>query len=281
MSEIISFVNIYDGNIPTIFNLTDFKTHQDIENSTIQYVDTGVSTLIAGAPIVLDTIQEIANALNNDGNLYNTLNNKINLKADSSSITTINNQISSLQNTKNYSGNMELFSSASVNFYIDYHAKKSNSDYDLRMQIDDAGVPNTTGSSNLRITGAGLIIQGNLSVTGSIAGPTTTNIYNRLSILKAPLCAGYLLSLGSSSSRRVSSPITTTSAFYGPLVVSNLLTINPGFRLLIYTLDSFAGTATTIDNTTGTLILSLSLSAITVKSIQVFYKNVAVQFPNI
>jgi hypothetical protein len=106
MSEIINYVNSYDGNIPLIFNPIDFKTHQDIGNATIQYVDTRVSTLIADAPAVLDTIQEIANALNNDGNLYNTLDNRINLKADSSTITNINTQITNLQNNKvNNTGN--------------------------------------------------------------------------------------------------------------------------------------------------------------------------------
>jgi hypothetical protein len=35
MSEIINYVNSYDGNIPLIFNPIDFKSNKGIDNATI------------------------------------------------------------------------------------------------------------------------------------------------------------------------------------------------------------------------------------------------------
>jgi hypothetical protein len=141
---------------------------------------------------VLDTFQEISNALNNDDNLYNTFNNKINLKADTSSINTINRQITDILESKNYFGSMELNSTNNTGLFIDWHAKKSNTGYDVRMSVDDASVPNTIGTSYIRISGTGLIVAGHLNVAGNIVGSTISNIVNRLTILEAPLCAGYL-----------------------------------------------------------------------------------------
>lgn len=50
--------------------------------ATINKVEELVNALIDGAPETLDTIKEIANALNNDPNLGKTLLNKIATKVD-------------------------------------------------------------------------------------------------------------------------------------------------------------------------------------------------------
>ena len=46
-------------------------------------IDTKLTEIIGAAPSQLDTLHEIANALNNDANLYTTLTNLINTKANS------------------------------------------------------------------------------------------------------------------------------------------------------------------------------------------------------
>lgn len=62
--------------------------------ATESYVTTQINTLIGGAPGTLDTLNELAAAINDDANVYTTLTNSIDTKQDTlvsgTSIKTIN-----------------------------------------------------------------------------------------------------------------------------------------------------------------------------------------------
>tara|TARA_R110002153_G_scaffold39448_1_gene113558 strand:- start:270 stop:1451 length:1182 start_codon:yes stop_codon:yes gene_type:complete len=59
----------------TLNNVTDPSSAQ--QAATKNYVDTAINNLIAGAPATLDTLDEIAAAINDDDNVYTTLTNSI------------------------------------------------------------------------------------------------------------------------------------------------------------------------------------------------------------
>ena len=59
----------------TLENVNDPTTAQ--QAATKNYVDTAINNLIGGAPATLDTLDEIAAAINDDDNVYTTLTNSI------------------------------------------------------------------------------------------------------------------------------------------------------------------------------------------------------------
>ena len=59
----------------TLNNVNDPTTAQ--QAATKNYVDTAINNLIGGAPATLDTLDEIAAAINDDDNVYTTLTNSI------------------------------------------------------------------------------------------------------------------------------------------------------------------------------------------------------------
>ena len=63
-----------------IVNLT--TPSDDHDAATKKYVDDKITDLIAGAPGALDTLNELASALDNDGNFATTLVNSLALKFD-------------------------------------------------------------------------------------------------------------------------------------------------------------------------------------------------------
>ena len=68
-------LNMDASTAATITNLTDPTNAQDA--ATKNYVDTEITNLIDGAPAALDTLNELASALNDDANAYTTLSNSI------------------------------------------------------------------------------------------------------------------------------------------------------------------------------------------------------------
>jgi hypothetical protein len=126
----------------------------------------------------------------------------------------------------------------------------------------------------------------NLSVVGNITGPTITSLTARIAALEAavlrPSTAGYLLTWGNSSTqRRQSYPIVSSSAFYAPLVSANTAIVNQGFYIILYEGDAYTGGITYLDNTNGTapLVMNTVLHR-TYRAIEVFYKGIAVNLPN-
>jgi hypothetical protein len=64
----------------------------DVDTTTIAtqtYVNTQISNVINGAPAALDTLQELAAALNDDSSFAATITNQLSLKADSSSLSAV------------------------------------------------------------------------------------------------------------------------------------------------------------------------------------------------
>jgi hypothetical protein len=71
-------LNMNAGTTATITNLTDPTNNQDA--ATKAYVDTSVANLIDSAPDSLNTLNELAAALNDDDDAFNTLNTAIGTK---------------------------------------------------------------------------------------------------------------------------------------------------------------------------------------------------------
>lgn len=69
------------SNKPTIPSLTGYATES--------YVDTAISNLIDGAPLALNTLNELAAALGDDANYATTITNALALKANTSSLATV------------------------------------------------------------------------------------------------------------------------------------------------------------------------------------------------
>tara|TARA_B100001093_G_scaffold433222_1_gene430046 strand:- start:1130 stop:3172 length:2043 start_codon:yes stop_codon:yes gene_type:complete len=80
------------SNKPSLFSgsyndLTDVPAGTDLTGyATETYVNTAVSNLVDSAPAALNTLNELAAAINDDANAYTTLNNAISLKANASDI---------------------------------------------------------------------------------------------------------------------------------------------------------------------------------------------------
>jgi hypothetical protein len=202
-----------------------------------------------------------------------------------SSITTLT---TSLAGKANINGSMELQSnlSTSTNYFMDWHARNSTVDFDCRLQVQDAQIANSTtnGTSALQFTGSNFNCNSSLSVSGNISGTTITAITARLAALEGnrPSTAGFLLTWGNSSTqRRQSYPIVSSSAFYAPLVSSNCVIANAGFNLILYEGDAYTGSITYLDNTNGTQPLTLNnIAHRTYRAIEVFYKGVSINLPN-
>lgn len=105
---------------PTIPSVTGLASETYVQNAvadkaTTSYVDTKVANLVNSAPTTLDTLGELATALQNNSGTVETLNNAIGNKANasdvtalSSRVTTAESNITSLQSNK--ANKSELFS---------------------------------------------------------------------------------------------------------------------------------------------------------------------------
>lgn len=125
-SEITDKPTLFSGsyndltNKPTIPSVDGLASETYVQNAvsdkaTTSYVDTKVANLVNSAPTTLDTLGELATALQNNSNTVDALNSAIGNKANasdvtalSSKVTTAEGNITALQNNK--ADKSELFS---------------------------------------------------------------------------------------------------------------------------------------------------------------------------
>ena len=69
----------------------------DSNFSTVSYVDTAVSDLVDSSPAVLDTLGELATALDNDANFATTITTSIATKATTTSVTAIDTRVIAIE----------------------------------------------------------------------------------------------------------------------------------------------------------------------------------------
>lgn len=81
---------------PSLSTVATTGSYNDLTNvpdlsgfATETYVDTAVSDLVSSAPETLDTLNELAEALDSDPNFATTITNELGLKADSSSLSAV------------------------------------------------------------------------------------------------------------------------------------------------------------------------------------------------
>ena len=78
ISQLTDTTNLIPTNVSDLTNDTGFITSSALSGyATETYVDTAVSNLIDSAPGTLDTLNELAAAINDDANVYTTLTNSI------------------------------------------------------------------------------------------------------------------------------------------------------------------------------------------------------------
>lgn len=90
------WVEILQADGSTLGKLQVAEPTSNSDASTKLYVDTSIANLIDSAPGTLDTLNEIAAALNDDPDFYTTITGLINDKADSSVVTEIDANVDDL-----------------------------------------------------------------------------------------------------------------------------------------------------------------------------------------
>ena len=78
--------NLADSAVQPLDNISTLTNDSNYANQT--YVDTAINNLINSAPGTLDTLGEIATAINNDATVYDTLNAAITNKLNASAVST-------------------------------------------------------------------------------------------------------------------------------------------------------------------------------------------------
>jgi len=78
-----------NGSSVTNVNAVSLNGHPDTYFASTLYVDSAVSDLVGGAPAVLNTLNELANALGNDASFTTTITNSLANKADTSDLAAV------------------------------------------------------------------------------------------------------------------------------------------------------------------------------------------------
>lgn len=129
VSNLRGTITSIQDNIGTISSdIASLKAIDHSQFATEQYVDDKVSDLINSAPGALDTLNELAAALNNDANFATTITNKLANKADKSEIPTLTSQ---LTNDSGFiSESEEYVTAAALNDLNDRVIELENGGYD-------------------------------------------------------------------------------------------------------------------------------------------------------
>ena len=80
-SDLINKPSLFSGNYDDLNNKPDLSVY-----ATVTSVNTAIANLVDSAPGALDTLNELAAALNDDSSFATTINNQLSLKANTSSL---------------------------------------------------------------------------------------------------------------------------------------------------------------------------------------------------
>ena len=140
---------------------TDFTGY-----ATQTYVDTQVANLVDSAPATLDTLNELSTALNNDANFANTVTTSIASKADSTTVTNLQNTLTAELGTK--AATADLATVATTGSYGDLLSKPTT----VSTFSNDAGylTPSTL------VTDFGLLTDPQVAGQGSNVNATIINV---------------------------------------------------------------------------------------------------------
>lgn len=148
-----------DVTITGTLSLTGTPT-ESVHAATKGYVDTEITDLIGGAPSLLDTLNELAAALNDDENFATTIGNQI---------TTINSSLSSLQSQiDNFSVNLETDVSGTLPITSGGTGSTTASDARTALGVDPAGTDNSTDVTLVTTSYDYLSIAGQAITLGAI-----------------------------------------------------------------------------------------------------------------
>lgn len=129
VSNLGGTIRSIQDNIGTISSdVASLKAIDHSQFATEQYVNNKISDLVNSAPAALDTLNELATALNNDANFATTITNQLANKADKSEIPTLTSQ---LTNDSGFiSESEEYVTAAALNDLNDRVVELENGGYD-------------------------------------------------------------------------------------------------------------------------------------------------------
>lgn len=161
-----SAINTVQNNVSSLPDsaANDYNTYTTLI-SNINEVQSNLTSIIASAPSTLDTLAEIAAALENDANIAVTLttsistvqNNVVNVTANVyNTYVTLNNSINTVQS------NLSALPDSAANDYITYEVLRSN----LITSIEEDTTPILGG--NLTLNSYSIIGTGDINIIGNI-----------------------------------------------------------------------------------------------------------------
>lgn len=91
------------SNKPTIPSTAGLASETYVQNAvadkaTTTYVDTKVANLVGSAPETLNTLEEVATAINNNASVVEALNSSIGNKANTTDVTALSNRVTTTEN---------------------------------------------------------------------------------------------------------------------------------------------------------------------------------------
>ena len=118
------------------------KTSEELGLAGVGYVDQKVADLVNSAPETLDTLGEVAKAIQDNESVVEALNSAVGNKADKSEVTALDGRVTDLENAEGGNNFIHLTGTAEnpINLYTDLEVGKG---YILSGYIKNSGTKNT------------------------------------------------------------------------------------------------------------------------------------------
>ena len=218
----------------------DGSTSGGFELAKVSDITTAVANLIDAAPGALDTLNELAAAINDDANFATTIVTQLGNKANTASLTTAN--VSEVTNL--YFSNARVYSNVITIGYA------TNANVALKANVTDLTTANVAELNNLYYTNARVFaaVTGNLALKANVTDLTTANVIELNSLYFTDARARQAIS---SSGCTLSYSNTTGIISFSQ---GNTDTINEGSTNLYYT------NARVFSAVTGNLALKANLT---------------------